>query len=100
MRAIILSGVVFASSNSTRACAFSRLTSTFLTPGSLSKAAATLASQELQTMPLTSMVAILAAACAVIAATKTAKKTRTPNAGHRICRIDALRPTGYIPVLM
>lgn len=36
-----LSDDVFASSNSTRACAFSRLTSTFFTPGSLSKAAAT-----------------------------------------------------------
>jgi hypothetical protein len=52
-----LSGEIFVSSNSTRAWAFSRLTSTFFTPGSLPKAAATEACQELQTIPLTSIVA-------------------------------------------
>jgi len=53
MAATSLSAETFASSNSTRASAFSRLTSAFVTPGSLSKAVATEIGQELQTIPLT-----------------------------------------------
>jgi hypothetical protein len=74
-----LSGEIFVSSNSTRACAFSRLTSTFFTPG-LPKAAATVPGQEFQTMPLTSMVATRDAACAVIADGPNARSRMTPIA--------------------
>ncbi len=63
-----LSGEVFASSNSTRAWVFSRLTSARLTPGSLSKAVATETGQELQTIPFTSIVATFGAASPTVAA--------------------------------
>lgn len=98
MIATILSVVVFASSNSTSACALSRLTSTLLTPGSLSKAAATEACQELQTIPLTSMVAILGAACAVTAATTTEMSTSKANRRRRsILAIETLHSTELHP---
>jgi hypothetical protein len=59
--------VIFASSNSMRAWAFSRLTSARLTPGSLSKAVATETGQALQTIPFTSIVATFGAASATAA---------------------------------
>ena len=97
MAATSLSDEVFVSSNSTRACAFSRLTSTFFTPGSLSKAAATEAGQELQTMPLTSIVATLDAACAVIADPTNARRETTARAKYRIPRMGLLLSTDYMP---
>ncbi len=68
MAAASLSAEILLSSNSTRASAFSRLTSAFLTPGSLSKAVATETGQELQTIPFTSIVATFGAASATVAA--------------------------------
>ena len=94
-----LSDEVFASSNSTRAWAFSKLTSTFFTPGSLSKAAATEAWQELQTIPFTSMVATLAAACAVMPDAKKARTTRGAIRKHA-SRIDVLPSHAYMPAAM
>lgn len=95
-----LSEEIFASSNSTRACAFSRLTSTFFTPGSLSKAAATEAWQALQTIPFTSMVATLDAACAVTADATKARRTRSPKLRDLVRRMDLLPSTGYMPAAM
>lgn len=75
MAATSLSGEVFASSNSTRAWAFSRLTSARLTPGSLSKAVATETGQTLQTMPLTSIVATFGAASATVATSRPSNRS-------------------------
>lgn len=94
MTATSLSEEIFASSNSTRACAFSRLTSTFFTPGSLPKAAATEACQELQAMPLTSMVTTLDADSAVIA---NANRASSPRLMIRMVRLPF---TGYMPAAM
>lgn len=79
---------------------FSRLTSTFFTPGSLSKAAATEAGQALQTIPLTSMVATRGAASVVIADVRNARNSTIPKAAHRLPRMDLLPATGYMPVVM
>ncbi len=51
-------------------------------------------------MPLTSIVATLDAACAVITdATKT-RRRKTPRAAYRVTRMDLLPSTGYMPAAM
>ncbi len=73
MAAVSCSAEILPSSNSTRASAFSRLTSARVTPGSLSKAVLTETGQALQTIPLTSRMATWGA----------------PKAGIAIASIDA-----------
>ena len=49
-------------------------------------------------MPLTSIVATLDAACAVIADPAKARRKTTARATYRVPRMDLLLSTGYMPV--
>jgi len=51
-------------------------------------------------MPLTSIVATLDAACAVIADPTKARRTTTARATYRVPRMGLLLSTGYMPATM
>ena len=95
MAATSLSGETFASSNSMRACALSKLTSARLTPGSLSKAVATETGQALQTIPFTSMTATFGAAAEIDAAARSERDASNPSSIRRL--MPLLLRASYMP---